>query len=241
MKIIFLIIFSNLSRGALSFTGETDKMIDKLKNEFNERLKSLESAVHELESENSFMKDLINKLHVKNTLLDSELKKNEKLLLGKSTQLELKTNQIEKDVASLQNSPYFSACAYQYRESVTSKVITYDKLLYSSTNIDGADLNKETGVFTSGLSGTYTISWNLRAVDNDGNSALKIFLKKNYVPIEESRHVSYYTNNSGMGMVYDQGGRVLIIHMDPGDVLTLYCNDCSATIYDITLHFAHNC
>merc|ERR1719244_2304296 len=105
MKIIFLIIFSNLSRGALSFTGETDKMIDKLKNEFNERLKSLESAVHELESENSFMKDLINKLHVKNTLLDSELKKNEKLLLGKSTQLELKTNQIEKDVASLQNSP----------------------------------------------------------------------------------------------------------------------------------------
>merc|ERR1712098_173796 len=57
-------------------------------------------------------------------------------------------------------------------------------------------------------------------------------LQHNGENIDESRHVSYY--NGPSGDVWDQGGRTMVLHLDQGDTLQLYCDDCTAKIGDIT-------
>ena len=52
------------------------------------------------------------------------------------------------------------------------------------------------------------------------------------VSIQESEHVSRYSGPSGH--VSDQGGRTLVLHLDRGDTLDLYCDNCSAYISSTT-------
>ena len=49
------------------------------------------------------------------------------------------------------------------------------------------------------------------------------------VSIQESLHSSYYIGPDQSG-VQDQGGRTLVLHLDRGDTLDLYCDNCSAGI-----------
>ena len=71
-----------------------------------------------------------------------------------------------------------------------------------------------TGQFTSGLAGTYTVAWTLNLWDTAiGFPA--IYLRKNEVVFEESR-----TDGS-------ISGRNLVIHLGRGDILDLYCYNCS--------------
>ena len=58
-----------------------------------------------------------------------------------------------------------------------------------------------------------------------------IFLSKNRELIPESRH---YTRYTGTGVAYDQGGRTLVIHLDRGDTLDLFCENCDAYISNIS-------
>ena len=53
-----------------------------------------------------------------------------------------------------------------------------------------------------------------------------IYLRKNGNVIVESHHYSR--------AAYEQGGRTLVLHLDRGDTLDLYCEDCSAGISGIT-------
>jgi len=145
-----------------------------------------------------------------------------------------KDHELERDVSISRNPPFIHSCGYQYSSHITHQTIPYSSLLYSSTNTEGGGLDIATGVFTSPLAGSYTVTWSLMAGDDHGNqeNLVVIYLRQNGQNIKESRHVSGY---SGPGVVvYEQGGRTLVLHLDMGDTLDLYCDDCGAYIYYTT-------
>ena len=128
----------------------------------------------------------------------------------------------------LKEPPYSHACGgYNDRLQLTSNTISYKTLLYSSTNVKEGGLDIETGVFTAGWPGSYTITWSLRAANDAGEEVVNIHLRKNGQTIPDSWHSSY----CGSKNVGDQGGRTLVLHLETGDTLDLFCNDCSAGIF----------
>ena len=113
-----------------------------------------------------------------------------------------KTDELERDVAILKAPPYIHACGSHYYElSASSGTIPYTSLLYSSTNTEGGGLDITTGVFTAPWGGSYTVSWDTRAYLQHGEW-VNIYLQKNMVSIEDSRHISRY---NGDGLVGEQG------------------------------------
>merc|ERR1711936_1283248 len=127
--------------------------------------------------------------------------------------------------------PYAFFCGYLSGTSQSYGTITYSSLLYNSTNLpDDAPLNIETGIFTSGWAGTYTVTWSL-FTENSGHAVL-IYLRKNGETIPESLHNSRYTGLSGY--IRDQGGRTLLLHLERGDTLYLYCDSCFEGVSHVT-------
>jgi hypothetical protein len=131
----------------------------------------------------------------------------------------------------------------------------YYSLFYSCTNTEGVDIDISTGIFYCPYTGSYTITWSLYATDTAGNSDVVIFLRKNGQDIDESRHkgssgqpisvyekgkiITQYTINT----INILGGRTLVLHLDRGYNLDLYCENCSAGITFITfcvsLHYRY--
>jgi regulator of replication initiation timing len=87
-----------------------------------------------------------------------------------------------KDQKLAAGTPYFHVCGAHWggQENIIAKTITYDTLDYYSTNVNGAGLDINNGVLTSGHSGAYTVTWGFiaDAEDNSGNT-LNIYLRKN--------------------------------------------------------------
>merc|ERR1712055_1219868 len=86
---------------------------------------------------------------------------------------------LEREVSFLKEPPFSFFCGYRYElTNITSATITYDYLLYSSTSIpDMASMDTQTGIFTSGWVGTYTINWSLYAYDTAGDHHVSIYLR----------------------------------------------------------------
>ena len=140
------------------------------------------------------------------------------------------THDLQKQVLILRNPPWTFSCGSHYAGIMaTSKEISYSKLLYSSSNVEGAGLDISSGVFSAGYPGTYTATWSLQARDDTGDGFMDIYLRKNAKTIEESLHRSLYTGSEGY--LADNGGRTMVLHLDTGDTLDLYCQDWSAGIY----------
>merc|ERR1712183_740851 len=100
--------------------------------------------------------------------------------------------------------PHMHACgAHYYSLFISSAIIPYSTLLYSSTNTEGGGPDITSGVFTSSWPGSYTVTWGLHASDTAGDLNVIIFLQYNGHNIDESRHESVYTGSSGV--VADQG------------------------------------
>merc|ERR1712183_1188848 len=166
---------------------------------------------------------------------DELLRTKEDLL---TTKEDLKANDVsilklEREVSFLKDPPWSFACgAHSESNNIASQVISYTTLLYSSTNVPGVGLDISTGVFTSGHPGSYTATWSLTALDGAASAGhpVSLYLRKNGVNIDESLHKSR-TENGG---VWDQGGRTLVLHLDRGDTLDLYCKDCSDVINHTT-------
>ena len=137
---------------------------------------------------------------------------------------------LKREVSFLKDPPWTFACGAHYDLlSITSQAISYTTLLYFSNNVAGASLDIDTGVFTSGHPGTYTATWSLLSGDDAGDDAVEIYLRKNEGKIEESRHFSRYSGPSGK--VDNPAGRTLVLHLDRGDTLDLYCVNCSSHIF----------
>ena len=146
---------------------------------------------------------------------------------------EVSIKELERSVSFLKNPPSTFSCGYHTGyEYFVSNVISYTSLSYSSSNVEGSGLDISSGIFTSGHPGTYTATWSLASINDAGDHYVQIHLRKNGSMIQESRHVSYYTGSSGK--TDDQGGRTLILHLERGDTLDLYCDNCSAGVYDTT-------
>jgi hypothetical protein len=137
--------------------------------------------------------------------------------------------QLESEVSILKDPPFTFACgSHQASFTKSAQIIPYSKLLYASSNVDGAGLDIDTGVFTAGHPGSYTVTWSLAAANEADEYWVAIHLRKNGVRIEESEHESHYTGTSGV--VLEQGGRTFVIHLERGDTVDLYCRRCEAGI-----------
>ena len=177
----------------------------------------------------NIVKDMNERLTVneeKLQMAEEELKWTKEELKSSMTTIK----ELEREVSFLKEPPWTFFCGSQPNGIIgSSQVLSYETLLYSSSNVDGAGLDLSSGIFTSGYAGTYTITWSLWAADKDGGN-INIFLRKNREEISESRHVSYYDGSEGY--VEDQGGRTLVVHLERGDTLDLYCKICTSHVYE---------
>merc|ERR1711915_803353 len=227
----------------------------KMKEEFEElksTMKDLAKENAELKAENFDLKINIQKLEAKGDELRKDVQElNQNMaetfseLTVKNDQLECKATEIVRDVSFLKNPPYYHICVYQQNTDVTKSNVQFSKELYLDCNMcDGeegnspANFNLASGVYTNGWPGTYTVTWDLQADDDHGYSYVSIYLRKSDVLIEESHHYSRYTGSSGK--VAEQGGRTMILRMETGDTLSLWCENCSANVLGITFCISLN-
>jgi hypothetical protein len=139
--------------------------------------------------------------------------------------------QLESDVSLIKDPPFTLACGYYDGTfSKNAQTIPYTKLLYYSSNVEGASMDTDTGVFVAGHPRSYTVTWTGIATNDAGDYWVMIYLRKNGLDISESYYGSHYTGPSGLAL--DQGGRTLVVHLDRGDTLELYCKRCDAGFGD---------
>merc|ERR1711915_1028110 len=188
---------------SLMVNGDLDPVVMKLKEDFEE----LKATMVALKAENDELKDTVDELKSENA-------------------------EQAEDISFLRNPPFYHLSVYQDLTTVISSVITFDKELYMESNfcVD-ADFNLNTGVYTNGWPGTYTVSWN-SWVHADLYNPTIIYLRKNGQIINEAIQVSYFFNDNGY--MYEQGGRTMLIRMLAGDTLSLYCDNCFNGVHDIT-------
>merc|ERR1711970_1576996 len=181
------------------------------------------------------LEDIVNELVMEMTELNAKveyLEDNAKNLEKEGKAKDASIQKLEREVSLLKDPTFTYFSSYLSVTRIISQTITYEKLLYSSTNVEGAAMDISTGIFTSGWPGTYTVTWSLAADMDEGQPIMHIYLRMNGAKIRESLHSSFYTGPSGY--VRDQGGRTLVLHLERGDTLDLWCEDCSARADDIT-------
>ena len=143
---------------------------------------------------------IVKELKTENSLLKAEVSE----LKATDDELQCKASEIVSDVSFLKDPPYYHLCVYQHGTDIDKSNIWFEKELYfTCNNCSQANFDLDSGVYTNGWPGTYTVTWSLMAGDNAGEPYVRILLKKNDQIIEESEHVSYYTGSSGY--VTDQG------------------------------------
>merc|ERR1712098_186662 len=99
------------------------------------------------------------------------------------------------------------------------------------TEEGGLDLN--TGVYTAPWPDTYSVTYSLQNNNGAGDNTVEMTLHKNGASLgDETGHYSDYTGSSGH-YVMDQGGRTAILHLERGETVALYCDDCSAYVMRI--------
>merc|ERR1719402_1283229 len=118
-------------------------------------------------------------MNKKVTQLEKEINLKDDSIQKLEMKMEAKDVDLERHISIMRNPPYTFFCSYQHRSNVTLKYITYSDLLYSSTNVEGADMDLSNGVFTAGWGGSYTVTWSLLAREKSGAQDLWIYLKKN--------------------------------------------------------------
>merc|ERR1711936_544075 len=152
-----------------------DDTIDTLETKMKDMKDMNDDTIDTVEKKMKDMNDTIDTLGKELTAKDATFGK------------ELKTkddiiDKLVREVSFLKDPPYTFFCAYQEFTYIISATITYSKLLYSSTSTM-ATMDIDTGIFTSGWGGTYTITWSLHTYEAAEASAVYIYLRKNGVSI----------------------------------------------------------
>merc|ERR1711915_603227 len=237
---IFLVFIFGLSYGL----ENGDSYLEKLETKINE----LESANMKREHEYAQLKEdleilkrekedsYLEKLEMKINELESANMKREheyaKLKEENQHYLEILEREVEENTRLVRNPPVLFQCAYTTKFSMDNAPVTYQQLFYSKiesiTEEGGFEL--VTGLFTSPFPGTYTITYNLEASVDEGTDIL-LHTRKNGEEIPESRHYSYYGGQSGQ--INDQGARTIIVHLDRGETVDLFCNDCLMDVFQV--------
>merc|ERR1719378_1864632 len=236
LLVVAMIVIGQAEQDLKMFMKKTEKMFDELQSkvqDISEENTELTSTVIDLQVENSELKIALNEDLQELKAENSELKKDIQKVKVKNEELECQATELVKDVSFLKSPPVYHICVYQSYTTATSSNVDFEKTLYSQcNNCQNANFDLASGVYTNGWPGTYTVTWDLTALDDAGENWVDIYLKKNGEIIDESLHVSRYTGSSGW--VDDQGGRTLILRMETGEELSLWCEDCSASVNLIT-------
>merc|ERR1711909_222477 len=121
---------------------------------------------------------------MKEMMMEMKMEMEERLSVAEGKLVEL-----ESEVAILRDPPYLHACGANddVLNLPAGKTITYNTLLYFSTNTEGGGLDISTGVFTAPHGGSYTVSWDTSAWMKIGQY-VNIFLQKNGESILETAH-----------------------------------------------------
>merc|ERR1711915_594002 len=146
-------------------------------------------------------------------------------------------NELKKEIRELRDPPVFFQCVFKAEENTNEKAVQYEREVYSRTNqftVDGG-MDLSSGIFTSPYPGTYTFTHSLYS-HNENEDPSYLHLRKNGDSIPESLHYSdIYMGNEPGGVVSDQGGRTMILHLSRGETVDLYCNKCIASVKNIVL------
>jgi hypothetical protein len=197
---ILVVIIMLVARGEAK--EDMENIVKEMQMQMNvgfERCVLTEEKLLELKTENVQLKERMK-------ITEEALINTKEDLANTKEDLLTKDQELEMDVSFLKEPPFFHACGYKDYTYITGQTIPYSSLLYSSTNTEGGDLDISTGIFSSPYPGSYTVTWSLEAVDDAGDSAVVIYLRKNGQKIDESRTYSYYTGSSGR--VSDQGKNI---------------------------------
>merc|ERR1719317_1718911 len=205
---LFLTIFISLTMGQ---TKEDFQIMKEMMVDMNGRLSVSEEKLAKTEAELAATKNYLSEA-LAMTKLD----------------LVSEADELKREVAILKAPPFLHICGYNEILSISNQTITYGFLVYSSMNTEGGGLDITTGVFTAPLGGSYTVYWNLVAQVHSETYS-EIFLQKNYENIWVSRTFSKFTGPSGL--LLDQGGRTMLLHLGPGDTLQLYRDKSNATLF----------
>merc|ERR1711935_312361 len=223
-KLSLLIIL--ISFGQDNFLSATtshdglESLVDHLDMRFSQMMKKQQEEIKQLQEENKQQHE------------DQQEEINQLTELVHS--LTDKSIDHEKSITVLRSPPAVFYCGYRFNTYATRSVITFDRLSYSNNNQPTGGLDPATGKFSCPYPGTYSVSWSLFATNDavTGDDYVEIRLHKNGAFVgDESRHRSSYTGASRG--VWDQGGRTLIIDLHKGDTLSMWCENCSAGVYQV--------
>merc|ERR1711892_429559 len=226
---IVMLVISMLAVGEAK--DDLDNIVKKMKKDMRMEMNAMIGIIANTQEELKMTQTEVLELKTKIIKLEKHLKNAEDDLAVAINDQTVKNQELERDVTILKEPPFIHACGSTYLDNihVVSQTIPYSTLLYSSTNTEGGGLDMTTGIFSCPHPGSYTVTWSLSAGNDAGDRWVEIFLRKNGQNINESYHRSRYTGPSGA--VYEQGGRSLVLHLDIGDSLDLFCSNCEAGIY----------
>merc|ERR1712129_604251 len=155
---------------------ENDNEIETLKERLSLTGKKLHISLTEQKEKDLYLEDKLNELNINILSIKNALNITQGKLVKAQQELRARgsiIDEIEKDVSFLKEPPWTFFCAGDASyQGIVGAILTYPTLLYSSTNVDGADLDITTGVFISGFPGSYTVTWSMWADDSPGDPGL---------------------------------------------------------------------
>ena len=149
--------------------------------------------------------------------LEDRLSALEKSMKEKDDAIEV----LEKSLHSVTNCPYGVFCAYNWegKRAGDTSIITFDEMTIATTNLDGTGLDLDTGVFSAGQSGTWSVAYSFTSTVWDKGEVNYIDLFKNDENIMTAGAGTRYEANSDYFATTI--GRTIYIHLDKGDILYL--------------------
>ena len=178
------------------------------------------------------------KLNARLESLEQKLNQKDEQIKDLETRLSSAETILKKVPARvLGDAPGMAQCAYKeywgtIAGSPLDSIISFDKVYFSDFNDEAlmdTGFNISSGIYTAPNQEddgamTFMVTWSLQSFDDDLHDGGTIFLYKNGVRVDQS-----YQNSDGG--VRDMGGRTLLMELDVGDTLYLYCSNCYEMLF----------
>ena len=148
---------------------------------------------------------------------------------------EERVTRLEETVARMRSPPVAIQCGWRRNDwTEDNSTITYDKLTLSALSRVSGGLDTNTGVFTAGYPGIWSITFTMRSFKPKTGVRNMAWLYLNGEKIEETLHLTYYSGSKGY--VGSQGSRTIFLQLNQGDEVTLRTGEIYSLSY-ITLCF----
>jgi len=210
---------------------EMETKLESKENEMGTRLEEKNKEMEtRLEAKNREMETRLQELEEKMKEGKEELEKRESRLMTEVEEsLRKEFPSIDPDNAltdpSLRDLPIVLISAWHSDSLTSSQTVTFDSFLANFNNAnrpDGGDgvLNLDSGLFTCFTPGYYSVSFSAHATIRPGDLPATLFLYMNDTQLPESKW--YLSHNFAVDTwVGVTGSRIVILHMEAGDILEL--------------------